>query len=65
MDRTVQAIIGALQIRIREQLQSLGDFPKHEPFDHGVQVGTYQGLQAAINVIEQVLNDEANIEARR
>mgnify|MGYP003338444031 CR=1 FL=1 len=65
MDKTINQIIGALQSRIRDQLQSLGDFPKAEQFDHGVQVGTYQGLQAAMDAIEQVLSDELEAETRR
>ena len=65
MDIIIQKAIGALQIRIREQLQSLGDFPKVEPFEHGVQVGTYQGLQKSIDVLEQVLNDELDVDSRR
>lgn len=65
MDKTISKIIGAVQLRVREQLQGLGDYPKTEPFEHGVQVGNYQGLQAALDVIEKVLSDEENEEARR
>lgn len=65
MDKTIQAIIGALQIKIREQMQGLGDFPKAEPFEHGVSVGTYRGLDLAMRIIEQVLNDELEVEKRR
>ena len=65
MDKTVSKIIGAIQMRVREQLQGLGDYPKSEPFEHGIQVGTYNGLQAAIQAIEQVLSDEETEEARR
>lgn len=65
MDQTVSKIIGAIQIKVREQLQSLGDFPKADPFEHGVQVGTYQGLDRAISVIEQVLTDVDEEDARR
>jgi hypothetical protein len=65
MDRTVSAIIEALQFRLREELQGLGDFPKSDPFHHGVQVGIYQGLQMALNVIDRVLSDEIELDKRR
>ncbi len=65
MDRTVSAIIGAIQMRVRENLDGLGNFPKAEPFEHGVQVGTYRGLQEALSVIEKVLMDEEQAETRR
>lgn len=65
MDQTVQKIIGAIQFKVREHLQALGDYPKADPFHHGVAVGTYQGLDRAITIIEQVLNEEAEAELRR
>ena len=65
MDKTLQKFIGAVQIRIREQQQGLGDFPKTDQFEHGTQVGVYRGLQESLHVLERVIEDEANEEARR
>ncbi len=33
-------------------------FPKAEPFEHGVQVGIYSGLEQALNRIDEILQDE-------
>jgi len=65
MDKTVSMIIGALSAELHIQLQGLGDFPKSEPFEHGVQVGTYRGLQAALDRVAKVLDDEAEEDKRR
>jgi hypothetical protein len=65
MDRTVSAIIASLSVEIQRHLQGLGDYPQAEPFEHGVQVGTYRGLQLALDVVTKVLNDEAEADARR
>jgi hypothetical protein len=65
MEKTVAAIIGAIQAGTREHLQALGDYPKAEPFEHGIAVGTYRGLDLAIQIVEKVLNDEAEDDSRR
>lgn len=65
MDRTVHNIIAALKDELSVQLSGLGDFPKSEPFEHGVQVGTYRGIQKALERIETVLNDIAEEDSRR
>ena len=33
-------------------------FPKSDPFEHGVQAGKYQGVQLALDIIENLLRDE-------
>lgn len=65
MDRTVAAIIGALTAEKDAQLRGLGDFPKHEPFDHGVQIGVYRGLLITLDLIATVLNDQLEEDNRR
>ena len=32
--------------------------PKADPFEHGVQAGKYQGVQLALDIIENILRDE-------
>lgn len=65
MDRTVHQIIQALSADKQDVLQALGDFPKETPFEHGVQVGTYRGLQMALDRVSVVLNDAAEEDSRR
>jgi hypothetical protein len=65
MDKTVSMIITALSADMHSQLQGLGDFPKSDKFEHGVQVGMYRGLQAALDRVAKVLDDEAEEEKRR
>ncbi len=58
MDRTISRIITALKDEQQKLLESLGDFPKKDCFDHGTQVGQYQGIRKALEIVESVLNDE-------
>ena len=37
-------------------------YPKHEPFEHGVQVGKYQGIRFALELLDSILRDEAEKE---
>lgn len=57
MDRTVASIISALKAEKQELLESLGDYPRADPFEHGLRVGMYQGLGIALEAVETVLND--------
>lgn len=65
MDATIARVIGALRDASRAHLQGLGDYPKSDPFEHGVAVGTYRGLEASLNTIETVLLDIAEEDKRR
>jgi hypothetical protein len=58
MDRTVASIITSLKAEQQELLEAMGDFPKSEAFEHGTQVGNYQGIRKALEIVESVLNDE-------
>lgn len=37
-------------------------FPKPDPFEHGVQVGKYQGVRFALELLESILRDDAEKE---
>jgi len=63
MDRTVHSIITALRGDQQRILESLGNLPKSDQFDHGVQVGTYQGLRRAIEIVEGILDDQLAADA--
>ena len=63
MDRTVHSIITALRGDQQRILESLGNLPKSDQFDHGVQVGTYQGLRRAIEIVEEILDDQLAADA--
>lgn len=58
MDQTLLSAIVALKDEITVSLTALGDFPKKDPYDHGMQVGTYYGLRRALEILEGTLNDE-------
>ena len=63
MDRTVHSIITALRGDQQRILESLGNLPKSDQFDHGVQVGTYQGLRRALEIVEGILDDQLAADA--
>lgn len=65
MDPVLNRFIKAMRDAEKELLQNLGDSPCSEPFPHGVQVGNYQGLQKALRIMEQVIEEEAASDQRR
>lgn len=45
--------------RAQEEIATAGMMrPKADPFEHGVQAGKYQGVQLALDIIENLLRDE-------
>ena len=45
--------------RAQEEIATAGMmFPKSDPFEHGVQAGKYQGVQLALDIIENLLRDD-------
>jgi hypothetical protein len=38
------------------------EFPKADPFEHGVQVGIYSGLLDALSIIDAVLSKDEEAE---
>jgi hypothetical protein len=57
MDKTLQTCIVKLRAEEQKLLLVLGELPSAEPFEHGVQVGKYRGICAALEIIEAVLRD--------
>ena len=64
-DSTVAKILTALKAQRQKQLEWLGDYPKPDAFEHGVQVGSYRGVGYALDTIEEILRDDREEEARR
>ena len=64
-----QQIVGAFITKLREELlnqaESCVRFPREEPFHHGCQVGVWQGLEKAHQLLESVLRDDEEQEATR
>ena len=61
-------LIGNIIKGIKEQQSDISRggmlYPKSEPFEHGVQVGTYQGLEIALQVLTGALDMEAETERK-
>ena len=51
-----------LQKALSEVAHASCAMPKADPFEHGVQVGVYRGLQAAIQRLEALIEDAAEKE---
>ncbi len=64
MDPILARVIGAIKVHRQTWMEGAMEFPKPDPFDHGAQVGVYQGLSEALNVIETVLEDLDKAEQR-
>jgi hypothetical protein len=62
-DRLIGELVTALKEERQRQLEALGDMPKSDPFDHGVQVGDYRGICRALDVLNGVLDDNLTREA--
>lgn len=62
MSNSIEQFIGEIKTRMVDHAQSTMEFPKSEPYDHGVQVGVYRGLQAALDVLDAILRDVENKE---
>lgn len=55
---------GPLERFLHEAKKALGQnaedsmmFPKADPFEHGVQVGKYQGMRMAMDLVEDIIRD--------
>lgn len=58
MDNVTFSASVALKEEVARTLESLGEHPKRDQFEHGMQVGIYIGLKRAIEVLDQVLRDD-------
>lgn len=54
--------IHTFMVKMKEEQTELARagmlYPKGMPFDHGVQVGIYQGLEKALEILGTVLRDD-------
>tara|TARA_R110000868_G_scaffold44570_5_gene148669 strand:+ start:354 stop:560 length:207 start_codon:yes stop_codon:yes gene_type:complete len=50
----VDKIISALLARQHELATRALQHPKRDLFDHGIEAGMYSGLQAALDIIEEI-----------
>jgi len=64
-DPTIGRFIGEVKSELTTSAKDAMLFPKSEPFDHGVQVGRYQGLQLALDILETMLRDNLEAENNR
>ena len=64
MDRASLAILTKVREELLIRAEAAMQFPREEPFHHGVQVGFWQGLKEAHSIIEAVLQDEEEKERR-
>ncbi len=65
MDKTLHNF----QVKLRQEILDLADgnnrFPKAKPFEHGTQIGEWRGLNRALELLLQVINEEVEEEARQ
>lgn len=54
-DKLIGLIIAGLKDEIDRQAHDSLQFPKAEPFEHGLQAGIYQGLKLSLSIVENVL----------
>jgi hypothetical protein len=65
MDKLLHALRVQLLAKQDELAESAMLMPRAEPFEHGVQVGTYQGIQLALEALESLVEEEHAKEVRR
>jgi hypothetical protein len=61
-DRIIGDILRNIKGKLDEQAHGSMEFPKAEPFEHGVQVGIYSGLLDALSIIDAVLSKDEEAE---
>lgn len=56
-----------MQLKEEQTVQAQGGmlYPKSEPFDHGVQVGIYQGMEKALELLRAILRDNEEDERKQ
>lgn len=58
MPNPLQLFLIDLNDDLQKQAAEAMMFPKKDQFDHGVQVGQWQGIKRAIQLAESILEDE-------
>lgn len=57
-NKFIAQFIGAAKNRMAEIAEAAMLFPKSDLFGYGEQVGRYQGLQAALEILDAILRDD-------
>lgn len=57
MSPELYKFIGEVQKKLVDDAESAMVYPKQEPFEHGVQVGRWQGLREALLIVDGILRD--------
>jgi hypothetical protein len=56
-DRAIAEFVKEAKEALVEIAEGAMQFPRSEPFLHGVEVGKYQGLRFALGILENILSD--------
>lgn len=64
MDPIIGRFIGEVKKTLAETAEDSMMYPKADPFGHGAQVGTYQGLRFSLDILESILRDISDEENR-
>lgn len=65
MDAVTLAFLAKIEALKAERAQGAMEFPKSKKFEHGVQVGFWQGLDAALNLMKDVLDADQEAERKK
>lgn len=64
MDPIIGRFIGEVKKTLAETAEDSMLYPKGDSFEHGVQVGKYQGLKFSLDILESILRDINDEEKR-
>ena len=62
-DNLIERFIGEVKKELTTISTDAMKFPKSDPFNHGTQVGNYQGLSLALDILEKLLRDNYDKES--
>lgn len=57
-DQTISVFIGEAKKALAGMAEGAMQFPKADPFEHGVQCGRHQGVQFALDILDNILRDK-------
>lgn len=57
-DPFLAQFIGVLKDKLNDLAHGAMDVPCKDPFEHGVFVGTYRGVQEALQLLENTIEEE-------
>lgn len=57
-DKLLMIFIDKANTRLAEMAKGAMEYPKSDPFEHGIQVGYFRGVQEALNILENIMNDD-------